>query len=272
MNNKSEIQDFDALEAIKSLKQMKLSGPEKNHFMLTKLGDPLEEVSQKIDFEICRPMLNRVFQKEEIAFENSSWDYVLLYKILLLQFWHDICDNKIEFVVNDTLTFMRFLGVSLEDELPDNETILQFRDILHKSGIEQELFELVTTKGEQLGVLTHGGRLPDTVSKTFYKMKKMRKKGSDKPSSWEPSKLLKIFLIQDWYKIPDDKLEFRLYDSLSFQILVNIHLGDEIPSAKACLQFRSTLMKSPRKEEIFGHLDAELKSHGTVPLDLYWDR
>jgi len=52
---------------------------------LTKLKDPLEALKQHIDFEIFRPQLATVFDKDrKSAAGRKAYDVVLMFKILLL--------------------------------------------------------------------------------------------------------------------------------------------------------------------------------------------
>jgi hypothetical protein len=64
---------------------------------LSEMGDPLEKVSRAVDWEIFRSILNKVFHKEDRgAGGRPPWDYVLMFKILLLQAWYNIADDKTE--------------------------------------------------------------------------------------------------------------------------------------------------------------------------------
>jgi IS5 family transposase len=126
------------------------------------MGDPLEKVAVSVDFEIFRPILNKVFQKESVAPGGRlAWDYVLMFKILLLQQWYSISDDKTEYLINDRLSFQRFLGLSLGDKVPDAKTIWLFRENLTKSGVHREAFELFARKMEEQGVITRNGSLVD---------------------------------------------------------------------------------------------------------------
>ena len=59
------------------------------------MGDPLEKVAVSVDFEIFRPLLNEVYQKEAATpGGRPPWDYVLMFKILLLQQWYNIADDR----------------------------------------------------------------------------------------------------------------------------------------------------------------------------------
>ena len=50
-------------------------------------------------------------------------DNMLMFKIMLLQEWYHIADDMTEYLINDRLSFQRFLGLSLGDKVPDAKTI-----------------------------------------------------------------------------------------------------------------------------------------------------
>ena len=129
---------------------------------LSTMGDPLERVASTIDFEIFRPILNKVYQKEAAApGGRPPWDYVLMFKILLLQQWYSIADDATEYLINDRLSFQRFLGLSLGDKVPDAKTIWLFRENLTKSGAYKELFNVFTQQLQAQGVITRSGSIVD---------------------------------------------------------------------------------------------------------------
>ena len=49
--------------------------------------------------------------------------------------------NRAEFLINDRLSFMRFLGLGLEDRVPDARTIWLFREKLTTIGAIKKLFK-----------------------------------------------------------------------------------------------------------------------------------
>ena len=129
---------------------------------LSSMGDPLKRIANTVDFEIFRPLLNKVFQKESAAKGGRPpWDYVLMFKILLLQQWYSIADDMTEYLINDRLSFQRFLGLTLEDKVPDAKTIWLFRENLTQSGASIELFLLFARQMEDQGVITRNGSIVD---------------------------------------------------------------------------------------------------------------
>ena len=53
-----------------------------------------------------------------------------MFKILLLQRWYNLSDEALESALYDRISFARFAGLSLEDDVPDATTICRFRSSL----------------------------------------------------------------------------------------------------------------------------------------------
>ncbi|MDR1684841.1 MAG: transposase, partial [Desulfovibrio sp.] len=72
---------------------------------LSSMGDPLEDIAHVIDFELFRPVLDKIFQKEgKGKGGRPAFDRILMFKILLLQQWYDMADDKAEYQINDRLS------------------------------------------------------------------------------------------------------------------------------------------------------------------------
>ncbi|MEJ2459519.1 MAG: transposase [Novosphingobium sp.] len=50
-----------------------------------------------------------------------------MFKALILQAQHTLSDARMEFVARDRLSWLRFLGLSLGDRTPDENTIRHWR-------------------------------------------------------------------------------------------------------------------------------------------------
>ncbi|MCP1229298.1 transposase, partial [Acetobacter fabarum] len=108
---------------------------------LSGLGDQLEAFSRTVDFEVFRPELNKA-----LAYSDGSkggrppFDPVLMFKILLIQTLNNLSDERTEYLINDLLSFMRFLGLGLSDRMPDARTVWLFRERLTQAGAIDVLF------------------------------------------------------------------------------------------------------------------------------------
>ena len=91
---------------------------------LTKMGDPLVVLKALIDWEAFRPELNRVHERDRKSQAGAKpFDVVLMFKILVLQQLHNLSDDGIGYQIRDRFSFMRFLGLQLEDRVPDSKTV-----------------------------------------------------------------------------------------------------------------------------------------------------
>ena len=99
------------------------------------LGDRLEAFRAVVDFKLFRAELNVA-----LGYSGGSeggrppFDPAMLFKILVIQATNNLSDERAEFLINDRLSFMRFLGLGPADRVPDARTILLFREKLTKAG------------------------------------------------------------------------------------------------------------------------------------------
>lgn len=166
---------------------------------LSKLGDQLEKLDHVIEWRLFEEILNRVFAKEKKgAGGRPPYNYLLLFKTLILQRLFNISDDQAEFQINDRMTFRRFLGLSLGDQVPDAKTIWLFRDRLAKAGVMEELFNSFSFQLEQQGIISHKGTIVDA---TFVEAPRQRNTRDENrqikegkiPEDWEkPENVSKI--------------------------------------------------------------------------------
>jgi len=118
----------------------------------------LKELDTLIDFNKLRPLL----KKNGIGSKNicgvKAYDSVLMFKILLLQKFYDLSDEKAEQGVNVNLLYMRFVGLSLDNLAPDSTTIGRFRNSLIKNKLYDELFDNVNKQLQDAGLIATGGK------------------------------------------------------------------------------------------------------------------
>ena len=144
------------------MKQINLFAESNRLDRLSKIGDPLEKVASTIDFEIFRPVLDEAIpRKKRDKGGRTPKDNVMMFKIMLLQEWYCISDDMVEYLINDRLSFQRFLGMTLSEKVPDAKTIWLYRELLKNSGKAKELFDMFTDAMEQIGVITHEGSIVD---------------------------------------------------------------------------------------------------------------
>jgi len=118
----------------------------------------LKEIDTIIDFNKLRPIL----KKNGIGSKNvcgvKAYDQILMFKILLIQKFYNLSDERVEEGLNVNLLYMRFVGLSLEELAPDSTTIGRFRNSLIQNAIHDKLFENVNKQLEDAGLIATGGK------------------------------------------------------------------------------------------------------------------
>jgi IS5 family transposase len=94
---------------------------------------------------------------------RPPFDVIFMFKIVMLQQWNNLSDEKTEFLINDRISYQRFLGLTFGDKIPDKNTIWNFKEALRKSGIEESLFEMFCRMLEEENLITREGSIIDAT-------------------------------------------------------------------------------------------------------------
>ncbi|MDR2430273.1 MAG: IS5 family transposase [Puniceicoccales bacterium] len=176
---------------------------------LDKLGYILVDLKRIVDFEIFRPLLAGALEKKQNSTNGGrpALDPIFMFKILILQRLYNLSDERVEFQINDRLTFQRVLGLDINSPVPDYTSVWLFREKLTASGVIKQLFDLFTEKLSERGLIQKGGTIVDA---TFVEVPKQRNtreenemiKEGKTPSEWEkkPQKLSHKDVDARWAK------------------------------------------------------------------------
>ena len=127
--------------------------------------DPLVEIDAVVPWEEFRPTLERVWRKPEAERKSRAgrtpMDAVLMFKTLVLSALYNLSDDQIEYQVRDRLSFMRFLGLGLEDRVPDAKTVWLYREALAQAGKVEEVFALFDGHLARRGYIARDGQILD---------------------------------------------------------------------------------------------------------------
>ena len=144
--------------------QMGLFDEENRLEKLTQLGDALVRLNNVIQWERFRPILEEALRKEPKGpGGRPRYDCILMFKALVLQRIYNLSDDQLEFQINDRISFMRFLGLNVEDRVPDANTYWTFRSALTDADAIRKLFDAFTRQLEDARVITHNGSIVDAT-------------------------------------------------------------------------------------------------------------
>lgn len=109
----------------------------------------------------------------------------LMIRIYFLQQWFNLSDPSVEEAIYDRISFQRFLKIDLMNEvIPDETTILNFRHLLEKYALTKKFLETVNSLLEKKGVLLRQGTIVDaTLITAPSSTKNMKKKRDPEMSS-----------------------------------------------------------------------------------------
>lgn len=167
---------------------------------LDKAKDPLVFLNKFIPFDDFRPILVKTWRVSKKRRKNNAgrkpWDEVIIFKTLILQQLYNLSDDQTEYQVRDRLSFMRFLGLTVGDRVPDAKTIWLYREKLGKSKAARHLFEHFSDYLTQNGYRAMSGQIIDATIVSVPKQRNKRAeneqiKEGETPEEWanEPCKM-----------------------------------------------------------------------------------
>src|SRR3954467_956793 len=121
------------------------------------------QINTLINWKEIEVLIKQYYNKGFSVAGRPSYPGLLLFKMCLLQTWYGLSDYEVEEKVNDSLSFMRFVGLQLEDEVPDHSVISRFRTEMTKQDAYEKIFERINKQLEAKGLIVKTGALVDAT-------------------------------------------------------------------------------------------------------------
>ena len=157
-----------------------------------------------MDFELFQPELEAALARSDRSRGGRPpYDAVLMFKVLVLQTLYTLSDDQTEYQLRDRLSFMRFVGLALHDQVPDVKTIWLFREQLTQAGAIERLFRRFDTALKNKGLLAMDGQILDA---TVVQARPPRLGAEEKavihdgrtPAGWSPARQAQIDRNARW--------------------------------------------------------------------------
>jgi len=172
----------------------------------------LPKLNALVDWEIFRPTLNKVREKDRKSNAGCKpFDVVLMFKILVLKSMYNLSDDQTELQIRDRISFRDFLGLTFADKVPDAKTIWDFANQLKILELESHLFDRFGEELDRQGFKAKSGLIVDG---TFVEVPRQRNskaenaqiKACEVPESLasNPHVLAQKDLDAEWAKKGDD--------------------------------------------------------------------
>ena len=119
--------------------QMGFFDIENRYAALDAKNDPLVKVNAAVPWEAFRSRLEQVWRKPADKRKSNAgckpWDAIVMFKAIILCALYNLSDDQVEYQMRDRLSFVRFLGLTLEDKVPDAKTVWLYREQLSQAGL-----------------------------------------------------------------------------------------------------------------------------------------
>ncbi len=174
-------------------------------------NDPLLRIAAVVPWEKFRGRLEAVWRRSREQRKSNAgrkpWDAIVMFKTLVLCALYNLSDDQIEYQLRDRLSFVRFLGLGLEDRVPDATTVWLYRDQLAEAGAMEVLFDDFDAHLKQNGYLAMGGQIIDASIVAVPRQRNCKQdnatiKAGETPPDWQdkPAKLRQKDLDARWTK------------------------------------------------------------------------
>lgn len=151
----------------------------------------LEEMNHAIPWKAFLKVLRKRYRENR---ENGRPSYPgeLMLRIYFMQQWFQLSDEGMEEALYDSHSLRGFAGIELgDDNVPDENTILNFRHLLEKHHLTEKFFRIVNRELENRGILLKKGTIVDatiinapTSTKNQEKIRDPEMKQTKKGNQW----------------------------------------------------------------------------------------
>ena len=185
------------------MRQSGLFGLSDHMKRLSAEGDPLEALSRVVDFEAFRSTLvAALVYSDGTKGGRPPYDAVVMLKVLVLAAQNNVSDVRMEWLIRDRLSWLRFLGFDLGAATPDANTIRMFRERLTNAGALDRVFTDFDRQLKARGYLPMGGQIVDA---TLVAAPKQRNTEAEKAAVKDGKSAAEIW--------PDDPAKARQKDT-----------------------------------------------------------
>ena len=120
----------------------------------------LERIDALLDWSALETLL-QIERSDGVG--RPAYSTRTMLKVLLLQVWYGLSDPMMEEALGDRLSFRRFVGLGLDQAVPDHSTISRFRTALVQGNRWDALLAQVNAQLDTRGVILRQGTLIDAT-------------------------------------------------------------------------------------------------------------
>jgi len=119
----------------------------------------LRRIAAAVDFSFVSELVRDCYCPDN---GRPSWDPLVLFEVVFLQFLYDYSDREVEEQVNFHLVCKWFAGLQPEEKAPDHSTLCRFRNRLGPERF-QEIFNEIIRRARAAGLIHNRLRIIDAT-------------------------------------------------------------------------------------------------------------
>ena len=123
----------------------------------------LDKINELVDWVPIEKILKEKYKQIKNATGSLAYSPLKMFKILLIQKIYDLSDPRMEEMLDDTMSFIRFTGFSIAKNVPDHSTICRFRNRLLENKTYEPVFYEFSRQIENLGFAIKPGVIIDAT-------------------------------------------------------------------------------------------------------------
>ena len=112
----------------------------------------LDEINRVINWGPIEKILQKQMPRNPNAVGNPAYPAIIMFKCLILQRLYNLSDAELSDSLADRFSFLRFVGLRLEDSTPDASTVCRFRNALLKKDLSRKLFSVFLDQLREQGL------------------------------------------------------------------------------------------------------------------------
>jgi transposase, IS5 family len=124
-------------------------------------GGPLERLNRLVKWYRFEKLIGHL--RDASSPGQAGYPVLVLFKAVLLQSLYGLSERELEEALDDRLSFRRFLGLSVEESVPDHTVLNRFRNRLIAEGLHEKLFAELDRQLEKAGVILKRGTMLDAT-------------------------------------------------------------------------------------------------------------
>lgn len=126
----------------------------------SKSGRFLERMEQELDWSPIQRRLEKMYPSRN---GRPSHPPMAVFRMILLEHFYTMSDPQCEEQVRDRLSFRKFVGLGWNDPIPDETTLVRFRQRMIEYGVQNHLLEIVNRQLEQKGLIVKTATIVDAT-------------------------------------------------------------------------------------------------------------